>query len=67
MANENLILMINALRLELQNLALQNTTANAIIRGDLPDQLLEAAVIESKALRLRADQAANTALGNIAR
>ena len=63
MDNELLILMLDALRLELRNLTLQRITANAIAHGGLSDELLADSKNDSAALRARSDSAANTALG----
>ncbi len=62
MDNENLILMLNALRLEIRHLTLQRITANAISQGNVPGNLIEDAKNDSTALRERADRAANKAL-----
>ncbi len=63
MDNERLILMLDALRLEIRNLGLQYTTAAALGRGRLSNELIQDAAQESEALRQRSDNAANTALG----
>ncbi len=63
MDNELLILMLDAIRLELRNLTLQSITANAIERGGVSNELLADAKNESAALRARSDDAARTALG----
>ena len=60
--NEQLLLMLNAIRLEIRNLNLQHITANAISRGVIPDTVADEAALESRALRERSDNAANTAL-----
>lgn len=62
MDNEKLILMLNAIRLELRNLNLTHIAANAINRG-VSDDTLADATTESLALRKRSDLAANSALG----
>ncbi len=67
MDNERLILMLNAIRLELRNLTLQSIAANAIAQGGLSNELLGDAVNESAALVERSDRDANTALGHIPR
>lgn len=64
MDNENLILMLNALRLEIRNLTLQRITANTISQGRSDSVRSNAASTESTALRERGDRAANKALGN---
>ena len=64
MDNELLILMLDALRLEIRNLTLQGITANAIRSGAMGNQNLDNALGESLALRERSDQQARTALGN---
>lgn len=63
MNNELLILMLDAIRLEIRNLTLQNMTADATRRGGITDKLLEDVRNESTALRERSNLAANTALG----
>ena len=63
MDNELLILMLDAIRLELRNLTLQRITANAIAQGGLSNELLAVSKNESAALRARSDNAARTALG----
>ncbi len=63
MNNELLILMLDALRLELRNLTLQFITANAIAHGGLDSERVNDATQESAALQQRGDNAARTALG----
>ena len=60
--HEPILLMLNAIRLEIRNLNLQHITANAISRGVIPDTVADEAALESRALRERSDNAANTAL-----
>ncbi len=60
--HEPILLMLNAIRLEIRNLNLQHITANAITRGVISDTLADAAALESHVLRERSDNAANTAL-----
>ncbi len=64
MDNERLILMLDALRLEIRNATLQVITANAITQGAITSERVDAATQESAALQQRSDNAANTALGH---
>ena len=64
MNNELLILMLDALRLEIRNLTLQGITANAIRSGAISNQNLDNALGESLALTARSDERARTAIGH---
>ena len=64
MNNELLILMLDAIRLEIRNLTLQGTTANTIQEGVSYSQSLDDALKESLTLTERSDQSARAALGH---
>ncbi len=62
MNNELLILMLDAIRLEIRNMTLQGIMSDAIRGGGTKN--LDAAHRESLALTERSDQQARTALGH---